>query len=371
MPLAVTLTNALAGASLPEKVAAVRDVARTLARLLDEGGINHRDVKPENLYVFDGRVVVGDFGLAKRPDDPSLTDEGKVPGPFFHLPSEVFLEVDPDWERVDVYCLANSLWRLAVERPYPPRGQIRASEQYSLSLLLPDETYIATLANLIATATAPTPTERPTLGAFADHLDGWLNSRQTKNEFVETYMRDEVRNLAVLRWVISHVRREPVFEMWLYDVEDPESPSDVEGLSRAQVRDGLTDLIESGFVSGEPGLVLGSREPVFFSHVYPTLYGVAEVDDVDVLTAQAEPLLRAFLTPADFVALPYSTEPVEVHGGVTRTPPEAYFEMWLLEQLGFLEWRPLSETGGGVTFMDVKATRRGKQWLYESQGGAT
>jgi tRNA A-37 threonylcarbamoyl transferase component Bud32 len=368
MPLAETLMKALAGASLTDKVAAVRDIARTLARLLEEERVNHRDVKPENLYMFEGRAVVGDFGLAKRPDDPSLTDEGKIPGPFHHLPSEVFFEDDPDWERVDVYCLANSLWRLVLERRYPPRGQIRADEEYSLSLLLPDETYIAGLASLIAAATAAAA-RRPTLSAFAEQLDSWLTSRETKDEFVETYMRDEVRNLAVLRWVISFVRREPVFGMWMYEVGDPESPAEVEGLSRAQVRDALIDLIESGFVSGEEGLVLGSREPVFFERVYPTVYGLEEVEDIDVVTLQAAPLLRAFLTSADIVGFPYSVEPVEVHGGLTRTPPEAYFEMWLLEQLGFLELEPLAETGGGVSFMDVHATRAGKEWLYRAAGG--
>ena len=41
----------LAGAQLEKKVIAVRDVAQTLARVLNEHGLNHRDVKPENLYV--------------------------------------------------------------------------------------------------------------------------------------------------------------------------------------------------------------------------------------------------------------------------------------------------------------------------------
>jgi serine/threonine protein kinase len=79
MPFAETVIEALAGATLTDKVAVVRDVARTLARLLTEEGVNHRDVKPENLYMFDRRPVVGDFGLAKRPDDPNLTETGDVP----------------------------------------------------------------------------------------------------------------------------------------------------------------------------------------------------------------------------------------------------------------------------------------------------
>lgn len=136
MPLAAVLSVALAGASLDAKVTAVRDVSRTLARLRAEHDLHHRDVKPENLYKWGERIVVGDFGLAKRPEDPDLTTERPV-GPFNHMPSEVLVgDAEPDWDKVDVYCLANSLWRLAVEKLYPPRGQIRANEDDSLALLL-------------------------------------------------------------------------------------------------------------------------------------------------------------------------------------------------------------------------------------------
>jgi serine/threonine-protein kinase len=139
MPLATVLGVALVGASLERKVRAIRDVAQTLGRLLAEHDLNHRDVKPENLYAWGERIVVGDFGLAKRPEDPDLTTDRPV-GPFNHMPSEVLVGDDePDWEKVDVYCLANSLWRLALEKLYPPRGQIRANEDDSLALLLPGE----------------------------------------------------------------------------------------------------------------------------------------------------------------------------------------------------------------------------------------
>jgi hypothetical protein len=366
MPLAYTFTEALAGASLVEKVEAMRDIAHTLARLLEREHLNHRDVKPENLYIVDERAVVGDFGLAKRPDDPALTDEGKIPGPFFHLPSEVFLEEQPDWERVDVYCLANSLWRIVAEKPYPPRGQIRADEEDSLARLFPAETYIGGLAAVIAGATARSPLDRPSLQSFAEQLDAWLERREVKDDFVAIYVDEGVRNQAVLRWVVAFVRREPVFDMWLYDVEDPDAPSNVEGLSRAQVRDALSDLIETYAIVGQPGLALGSREPVYFERVYPTLIGLNQVADIEVAMAETEPLLRNFVTSADYVQLPMSIERVELPGGLTLTPPEAFFQMWLMEQHGFLAFERLHEMGG-ISFLDVRTTRAGKQWLFERQ----
>jgi hypothetical protein len=362
MPFATTLMEALAGASLTEKVAAVRDVARTLARLLEEEGINHRDVKPENLYMYDGRAVVGDFGLAKRPDDPNLTETGDVPGPFFHLPSEAFLDDDPDWERIDVHCLANSLWRLALERPRPPWGQIRANEPDSLALRLPTEPYISGLASTIEIATSRAPAARPTLAMFAEQLDSWLIDRETEDDFAVEYEREEMRNLAVLRWLVTWVRSEPgAFDRSGYNVDDPGAPSEVEGLSEGDLRDALKELIDSYAISGEAHVYMGSRDPKRFTHLYPTLFGLTQIEDVEVLTAQAAPLLTAFLTSVDVLTLPSSAEPFELRQGLTRTPPEAYFQMWLLEQQGLLAFK---RSGEHMTFMDVQTTRLGKQWLY-------
>jgi hypothetical protein len=368
MPIAESLGGALADAQLDDKVAATRDIAATLARLLREEKVNHRDVKPENMYFYGLRAVIGDFGLAKRPDDPNLT-EGKPVGPFHHLPSEVFLDEEPDWERVDVYCVANSLWRLATGRRYPPRGQIRAVEEDSLALLLPDEPYVGQLARLIEGATARSPQARPTLVAFRDQLDDWLESRKTRDDFAANYESGEARNLAVLRWIVDHVRREPVFEGAQYETADLDAPSDIPGLSEGQVCEALLELIERYEIRGEPHLVPGRREPLSFSHLYPTTYGLARVEDVDVLIAQATPLLRAFLTPADFISLPRANELIELPGGLTRTAPEAFFQMRLLESQGLLEFRPLNEIGGHASFMDVRCTAAGKDWLYRSGVG--
>jgi serine/threonine protein kinase len=357
-------------ASLDERVSAVRGITATLARLLAEEGVNHRDVKPENLYFFTDRATIGDFGLAKRPDDPNLT-EGRPVGPFHHLPSEVFVAGDePDWERVDVYCLANSLWRLLTNNRYPPRGQIRAGEEDSVALLLPDEPYIGRLASLIEGATSRAPAARPTLVELRDQLDNWLEARRTKDEFSIAFESTEARNLAVLRWLIAYVRSEPVFDAFLYDVLDSSAPSPLSGLSNGEVGDALTDLIERFEVTGEPHHVLGRREPAHYSNLYPTLYGIERVgDDPDVLIAQAAPLLRAFLTPLDWLSLPASKDLVELPGGLARTPAEAYFQMWLLEsQGGLLAFTRMREMGGHASFMDVRCTAAGKEWLYRSAG---
>jgi serine/threonine protein kinase len=366
MPLASDLTTALGGASLDVKVAAVRDVARTLARLLADHGISHRDVKPANLYQFKDRIVVGDFGLAKRPNDPVLTETGRRLGPFHHLPSEVYVtDAEPNWERVDVYCLSNTLWCIAVEKPHPPRGQIRATEEDSLTILLADEPYVGQLAGLIQAGTSRSPLSRPTLSDFADQLNDWLAARARRAAFTVEFESAEARRSAVLRWLVQHVRREPVLDVMSYEIpDDLDSPSDVSGLTERHVCEALLELIEDGAVEGQASYALGRREPVLFTRLYPTFQGIDEIDDVESLTAQATPMLRAYLDSVDWLSLPRSKVPVEIAPGVSLSPPEAYFQMRLLEAQGLLSFRPMQATFGHASFADLRTTSDGRRWLY-------
>src|SRR5207247_3321851 len=137
--------------------------AVTLANLVQRFGLNHRDVKLGNLFWWQGRVAVGDLGLARRPEDPDLSGDRPI-GPFHHLPSEVFVgrDNDLDWERVDVHCLANSTWQLVTSAPFPPRGHIAANGEYALARYT-DDAQAEQLALIIDAATADGPEGRPTL----------------------------------------------------------------------------------------------------------------------------------------------------------------------------------------------------------------
>ncbi len=369
MPLASPLMPALSGASLDEKVSAVREATRTLAGLLADHGLHHRDVKPENLYRWEGRTVVGDFGLATRPEDPALTTHGPV-GPFHHMPSEVLVgDEDPDWERADVYCLANTLWRLAVEKLYPPRGQIRATEDDSLGTLLPSEPYAGRLAGLIESATSRSPASRPTLHQFADQLDDWLSTRQSTEDFALEFESAETRKIMILRWLVREVRTQPTFwiAMWEVprDADRLSQPSDVPGLTEQEVAEALIELIEDGAVEGDIERTMGLRLPYMFSKLYPSLEGVGRVEEVESLTAQAAPLLRALVEEHVELTFPRKSEPVSIHDGLTLLPAEAYFQLRLLEQRGFVSYVPLYVTPGYVSLGRVRATSSGKRWLTE------
>ena len=90
---AETLAERLRRGPLPpaEAVAVARDVLAAL-KAIHRGGIVHRDVKPGNVFLLEGRAVIGDFGVAKATggDAPALTDAGKAMGsPGYMAPEQM------------------------------------------------------------------------------------------------------------------------------------------------------------------------------------------------------------------------------------------------------------------------------------------
>jgi hypothetical protein len=105
----------------PEDIVALwRAVGAGLAAV-HRAGIVHRDVKPDNVLVADdGRVLLGDFGLATAAvgDTTDLTQTGQVLGtPLYMAPEQ--LHGEPATARSDQFALCVCLWEaLAKTRPF-------------------------------------------------------------------------------------------------------------------------------------------------------------------------------------------------------------------------------------------------------------
>lgn len=263
-------------------------VAATLAQLLDEFGLHHRDVKPANLYVLRGRVLVGDFGLARRPEDAGLTAEGAALGPYDFLPSESFLTDEPDWEKVDVHCLAMTLWCVINEVERPPRTQIREGSRYALATMVEDVGEYRDLDRLLARATDEDPDRRLGLAAFRDGLRDWIEGIDIREGIMAAYEKSQHDQRRVLRWLVPFVQTDEWLGRHVWDARELEKESPVAGLTNFEFSDALEALKERHLVAGEPG---ARREYVAdsWTNVYPTGFGIDEIEDEAVMTAARSP----------------------------------------------------------------------------------
>ncbi|MFO0668478.1 MAG: protein kinase [Polyangiaceae bacterium] len=116
---------------------------------LHDAGLVHRDVKPENVFLTEGRAVLLDLGIAREVDGASSTTtmEGKTRGTPAYMAPERFFGA-PATLKSDVYELAVVLYCMLVGRvpwddPTDPMGRLhpappheRSATPRALSLVL-------------------------------------------------------------------------------------------------------------------------------------------------------------------------------------------------------------------------------------------
>jgi serine/threonine protein kinase len=174
MPVATPIAEALEDSELEEVVAALAGIASTLARLRAEHNVAHRDLKPVNLYSFDGQWLVGDFGLIALQSVEELTRNSRRLGPAHYTAYELILDpAGADPFPADVYSLGKTLWVLATGLGFPPEGhQPAGTRSYSINDLAPHAN-AAALDRVVDRTTRLHAEERPTMQEVADDLASW------------------------------------------------------------------------------------------------------------------------------------------------------------------------------------------------------
>jgi serine/threonine protein kinase len=175
MPVADSLLEHLGpDRGLDVVVRSVQAIATTLADLADEG-IGHRDVKPANMYWFEGGPAIGDFGLAKFPGKQAIIEAAKKLGPHYFLAPEMLRDpANALSGPADVYSLGKSLWVLATGQTYPPPGEQRLDVAPALLSSYVDHPRGNLLDRLIQEATWLDPDRRPSMRTFSAELSSWL-----------------------------------------------------------------------------------------------------------------------------------------------------------------------------------------------------
>jgi serine/threonine-protein kinase len=113
--------------SLDDALRIGRDVADALG-YAHRRGILHRDVKPENILLADGRALVADFGLARAigaADSRQLTATGVVVGSAHYLSPEQLRESPDVDQRADIYSLGCVLFEMFTGGPPFTAGSLK------------------------------------------------------------------------------------------------------------------------------------------------------------------------------------------------------------------------------------------------------
>ena len=130
-------------------------------------GLIHRDVKPENVLIADdGRIKIGDFGLARAVT--TTTSTGTLIGTVAYLSPELVLGQPAD-ARSDIYSTGIMLFEMLTgKQPYDGDVPIQVAYQHANSTVAPPSSLVPGLATevdeLVQWCTAKDPEKRPVDG---------------------------------------------------------------------------------------------------------------------------------------------------------------------------------------------------------------
>ncbi|WP_411376142.1 protein kinase domain-containing protein [Arthrobacter sp. MPF02] len=127
-------------------------------------GFIHRDVKPENVLIADdGRIKIGDFGLARAVT--TSTNSGTLMGTVAYMPPELVLGRSAD-TRSDVYSVGIMLFEMLTgQQPFDGEVPIQVAYQHVNGTVRPPSDLVPGLATevdeLVQWCTANDPENRP------------------------------------------------------------------------------------------------------------------------------------------------------------------------------------------------------------------
>ncbi|NUW40018.1 serine/threonine-protein kinase [Nonomuraea rhodomycinica] len=130
-------------------------------------GLQHRDVKPGNVFITDtGRVVLTDFGIARQEGQAAITEQGLTIGsPGFIAPER--LDGDPGGPASDLWSVGATLYYAVEGRPMYGGT---AGERITATLTTPPPEVGGHIGPVIAALTARHPFARPDARTARDAL---------------------------------------------------------------------------------------------------------------------------------------------------------------------------------------------------------
>jgi serine/threonine protein kinase/WD40 repeat protein len=147
-----------------------------------ERKVVHRDIKPSNLLLDnEGVLRIADFGLARKIEDPALTQSGTLIGtPRYMSPEQADAARRPVDQRSDIYSLGATLYELLTCRPVfegktPQEVLIQIIGREPVAPRKLNTTVPQDLETIVLKAMAKRPGDRyQSAGQLADDLRHWL-----------------------------------------------------------------------------------------------------------------------------------------------------------------------------------------------------
>ncbi|MCD4487098.1 protein kinase [Chromobacterium vaccinii] len=177
MPIAEPMQKRVNGMRPEDIVRELINVAESL-KIIHGYGISHRDVKPENILFYNGKLTLTDFGLVKYPNAEQITGNKKDIGAKFTMAPEMRrLANKADGIPADVYSFAKTLWIALTKEALGFDGQYSSNSTNGLAKHL-DDLFIEPLEEFLVKCTDPDPKCRPSIIDAIKYLNGWLELTQ-------------------------------------------------------------------------------------------------------------------------------------------------------------------------------------------------
>ena len=182
MPVAQSLSKYVFK-DINSKITAFLQLTKTLESLHKQD-ITHRDIKPDNLYFYNGNFVFSDFGLTDFPHKTAKTSKKERIGPWLTIAPEMERDSNhADYKAADIYSFAKTLWIILTNDYNCFEGQysytteymdlskyIKTRNEYDNSLKI----YLAPLHELLFKCTSNKPEERLNAKEIVNYLNAWL-----------------------------------------------------------------------------------------------------------------------------------------------------------------------------------------------------
>ncbi len=181
--------------SFKERIDIITEYASILTNI-HEKDISHRDIKPLNLYVLNGKYFFGDFGLASFPEhNHDFTKSDRGVGAIFTIAPEMKRNPkNADGKKADVYSFAKTMWMILTLDEKGFEGQYNRNDQTMALSQINDykNIHLFELEELLSRSTSNDPNQRPDMRQVLECLKEY---KQVLDDF-DSAQKSDWKNLS-------------------------------------------------------------------------------------------------------------------------------------------------------------------------------